>query len=236
MQNKWWVRLELNNGKPSLIEEYAKYLGIKVDKREDGFFISSVEFDKYHDHNDLFNYVEPFLKKIQGFIFIQEGFSIPLSFDLIEKKEENGTSSCYMQSSEVINMRARVSMQVLVNGQPVEDINDQKLMKYGHIMKKNEAVEKVLTLMSEPTYMNMYKVIELLTESYGGEASLVNTGIISKGKLKQLKQNLNHPGLSGEKARHIKSHGNVSKDMYLPEEQLRNEMSQFIKRWMDSLH
>ncbi|MCM3088651.1 hypothetical protein M3557_12035 [Bhargavaea ginsengi] len=231
MNTKWWVRINFRNNNQEIFEQYLTYFGLLIDKREDGLYISTNNFEIL-EYEEIADQMNTLIKVLQGFMALGGHPLTAITFDRVISDEGEGRRTMYIPVNVTFKIRTTVTAYTELNGFPGPLVNHDELKHLGLVISRNVRARKIMILLAESNYVNLYKIIELIEEHYGGEQKCIASGIITSKELKLLKRNLNNPALSGDKARHIKSFGDVAPNNRLSEALIRQKIIELAKRWI----
>src|SRR5690625_4735358 len=208
----WWVNLIIDDFYKDLIYKYAQYVGIGIKSKSKGLYITHSKFAECYTEDEVFDCLEGvrkqakrLIRELTGYIVLMSGKSVDIAIGNLEHHLNGNVIVCSVVKTDITIKSKSISYQI-VNGIKVNvDGIDHKVL-----ITEDPDIREILILFTDPNYVNLYKIIEILKLKLGGEKKLIKAGLISSSKLKRIKQNLNNPQLSGKQARHYKFHGNVA--------------------------
>jgi hypothetical protein len=96
---------------------------------------------------------------------------------------------------------------------------------------------EALQIMGRPeptTWIDLYKVHEIIRDAMGGQASLINSGWVTRDDLSAFTASANRPDVTGADARHARMGGGPPKrTMQIAE--ARDFIGRLLTTWLDSL-
>jgi len=102
-------------------------------------------------------------------------------------------------------------------------------------MRHPDAAE-ALQIMGRPeptTWIDLYKVYEVVREAQGGEVGLIRSDLATKPDISAFTGSANLPSVSGEDARHARLAGTPKRTMQIAE--ARDFIGRLLTTWIDSL-
>jgi hypothetical protein len=85
--------------------------------------------------------------------------------------------------------------------------------RYVELAKKDEDVADVIRILGQPDpldWYDVYKVWEIVEKSVRGTRQVVDQGWATRADINRFTASANHPGISGDKARHARRPGSPS--------------------------
>jgi hypothetical protein len=138
--------------------------------------------------------------------------------------------------SEPIRARAKVCpATVLIDGVPVPT-SEPKGVRYARSAAQNPDVADALRILGQfeddLDWYDLYKAWEIVKTAAGGKDAVVAAGWVNELDLDTFTMSANHPGVSGEGARHARMSGTPRQSMSLQEGT--NFVRGLVSAWIES--
>lgn len=148
---------------------------------------------------------------------------------------DSGTHHVVQAVTAVSRSRARVGAVIVGDGEPAP-APLRKEQRYAALAAGDPEVDEALRTMSagDLDWSRLYKVYEIVRESYGGEAALISAEPgVTKAQVGAFTGSANRPDVSGPTARHARMAGAPPRrSMSLQEG--RDFIRKLMRLWMDS--
>ena len=160
---------------------------------------------------------------------LDPGYTPVVLTDRYENRENGDLVEPPMVALEV-HMRGRGRM--TVGGPPL----GQPLLNAG---SANSDVADLLRIAGRParlmTWIDLYKVYEIVTTAMGGPDQVANAGWANKSELSRFRASANRPGLSGDEARHARMGGDDPTFEPMSSSEGQNFALRLAKQFIDSI-
>lgn len=132
--------------------------------------------------------------------------------------------------------RARASA-VVVGGNPAP-LPPPKGPRYARLAEQDTDVAHVLRILGQPEpldWYDLYKVWEILEQAIGGKEEVERRGWATKADINRFTASADHPGLSGDAARHARAKGRPPRPaLKMPLSQADAMMRRLAANWIES--
>jgi hypothetical protein len=153
---------------------------------------------------------EALMKQVNGIARALDGGYQPVALTS-RYTDPNGNASVIFGVGAA-HGRSRVTASgMVINGQPVAP-QPPKGPRYAALAAKDPDVADALRILGQPDnldWYDLYKAYEIVEHNSGGSATIVANGWAAKSDLKRLTISANHPGISGDLARHARRPGSA---------------------------
>jgi hypothetical protein len=141
-------------------------------------------------------------------------------------------------SAGVAEARAKVRAVATVtrNGVPVPQ-PPPKGPRYVKLAAQDPDVADALRVLGQPTpldWYDIYKVLEIVENAVGGARQIENSGWATKADIDRLTASANHPGISGDEARHARMKGTPGANRYLTIHEADGLVRRLVANWIES--
>jgi hypothetical protein len=225
---KWEAMLE---GDEFDLQALPDHFDTDPQVRGDGglYWLSTSTFDSQHEAALVQEAARAVVARINGAMrLLDNGFqSVSLSG---RYRNENGDHVVLGIASAVLRLRTGV---VGITGgthgpRPIGP------REYAQLGTTDIAAADVLLVLGrgDLDWYDLWKVFEIVREDIGGEAAIIRKGLATKSVVSAFRVSANHPGVSGEAARHARMPGVPKRTMAIG--QGRTFISDLARSWMKS--
>jgi len=169
------------------------------------YYLQSSEFDSLTSADEVRERGIALIKILNGAAKLCRDNFRDVAEDGITRVEDDGSRHHYVYLEGAITMRAKVSAQVTVitsNGsQPAVD-QPSPLESWFRLAQKHKPVADALHFYREDSWINLYKVYEVIKDDVGGKHIVVNKGWVSEPDLSRFTQTAQSRAALGDYARH----------------------------------
>lgn len=170
----------------------------------DSYVLKSTEFAELRDSTAVTERADQILRDINGLMRVMLSDYHSVSLGGTERVNSDGTRNVFISISDVVNVRGRVSLTVTrSDGTEVESnvVHADHLLS---VCSNNPSLNRAISLISNGDYswVNLYRVYEVIEKHAGGEERLVAFGWTSKSMIRRFRHTANHPDAIGDDARH----------------------------------
>jgi hypothetical protein len=109
--------------------------------------------------------------------------------------------------------------------------------RYLKLAEQDESVATALRILGRPEpldWYDLYKLWEIVEHSAGGTSQVVAQGWATKGDIGRFTASANHPGISGDRARHARLKGMPGQDRVMPMAEGDAFVRRLIANWIES--
>lgn len=132
-------------------------------------------------------------------------------------------------------VRAQAGM-ILINGVPVPQ-SPPKGPRYMKLAEQDPNVADILRVLGQPEpldWYDIYKAWEILEHAVGGWRQVETRGWASKADINRLTASANHPGISGDEARHARMQGTPGSDQTMTIREADGLVRRLVANWIES--
>ncbi len=178
-------------------------------ERRDGFLIEADAFDSLARAEDVVAKAAELLQILSGVLQIERGVLHPLRTGAVIKKHDDGKEDVFAFFHETLNVRAEVGAVVVYagdsTGTPVA-VPQPRLtsVQAVDLALRDPVMAKALRLLGQgaKTWVDMYRLYEVLEGDLGGQHKTQSLSWISEVDLKRFKHSANSVSVGGDAARH----------------------------------
>ena len=135
-------------------------------------------------------------------------------------------------------MKVRGTVTVTVDGKPVvEAPTTPKSLRYMKLAGQDSNVADAIRVMGQPDQLDwydLYKVWEIIRDAAGNQKEVVKRGWATDSDLNRLTASANHPGISGDQARHARMSGTPSAKSTMTVREGEALVRRLMARWIES--
>jgi hypothetical protein len=132
--------------------------------------------------------------------------------------------------------RTRAAAVVVSGGVPVPE-PPPKGPRYVALAEQDANVADVLRILGQPgslDWYDIYKAWEIVEHAAGGSRQAVARGWVTKADIDRLTASANHPGISGDKARHARMSGTPGPNRTMTMSEADALVRRLVARWIES--
>jgi len=202
---KWLVRLK---GERFDLEDLPSLLrSPELNATEDNgfYYLQSSEFDSLTSADEVRERGIALIKILNGAAKLYRDNFRDVAEDGITRVENDGSRHHYVYLEGGITPRAKVSAQVTVitsNGSQPAVGQPSPLESWFRLAQKHKPVADALHFYREDSWINLYKVYEVIIDDVGGEHIVVSNGWVSGSYLSRFTQTAQSRAALGDYARH----------------------------------
>ena len=179
------------------------------------FILESTDFNSLTDAKDVKNKASEILALVNGAAKLDLGVRKPLSVAHVVKVKDDGNREVFVEVSDTIIMRDRVTVSVVGADGTVREIRQVSLIpNWVADAQRDENVAKVLRLfgIGHRNWVNLYRIYELVENDIGGISNIVKKGWATRKAIERFNHTANSPGAIGNESRHGKQTSQPPKD------------------------
>ena len=235
---EWKVFL---TGDESDLNELSKSFcgpNLAIVREEEGFVLKSSRFSEVNNSSAIRENAENLLVLLNGGARLALGARKAIALGHIARIGDDGSRSCFLFPAP-IRVTARVlspSIRITHADGGAEEFNPaDPVVGWVNAGLKTEPVAKVLRLLAtkEPSWENLYRILEVVEEDMCGLGAIVQQGWATRKKLKRFKHTASSPSVIGDDARHGKERTQPpAKPMTFSE--ARSLIESVVRDWLDT--
>ena len=235
---KWKIQLVGDDFDLKELEKsFSNSSNYSITKENDGYYLSSSEFDSCKEIEEIKNKLRNILDVLNGAKILAIGGNKPLECGSIVKEKSNGTREIFVELSDTFTLRDSVSIimkdsagKIIDEVHPADEV--PKWLTYG---LRDEKLKRALRIYGKErhTWVGLYKIYEIVEDALGEMQNLIEQGWASKSSIRRFKHTANSPDVIGDGARHGKQITNgPKKPMSISE--ARSLIETLLIRWLNS--
>lgn len=210
---RWIVELR---GHPFDFEDLPDLLvgsPLAVEKHGSGWILSPELFAGMTDANAVRELAETRTRLLDGLHRCTSHDAGPIAMGAVQSVDEKGTKTTHMFIQDTISVRAKARLSVIRNGVELPDDSVGRLRPLAQLALEDQTAAAILRFMSNRpvTWHDLYKVCEIVLSDAGGMRRVVERGWATRAEIEHFKETANHPGASGDAARHGVQKGGYTK-------------------------
>ncbi|MBE0415062.1 MAG: hypothetical protein IBX36_00770 [Dehalococcoidia bacterium] len=202
---KWLVRLK---GEKFDLEDLPRLLHspeLAVSEENGFYYLQSSEFESLTSSDEVRKRGIDLIDKLNGAAKLYRGNFQDVSEDGITHVEDDGRCHRYVYLEGTVTGRGKLRANAtVISPDGTEKKVDQptNLETWIGIANKYKPVADALHFFRQHSWVNLYKVYEIIRDDVGGENAIIAQHRVSKGKLKRFKQTAQSRAALGDYARH----------------------------------
>jgi hypothetical protein len=125
---------------------------------------------------------------------------------------------------------------VVSGGVPVPE-PPPKGPRYVNLAEQDADFADVLRVLGQPgslDWYDLYKAWEIVRDAVGGWRQVVARGWVTKADIDRLKASANHPGISGDEARHARMSGTPGPNRTMTMSEADAQVRRLVANWIES--
>jgi hypothetical protein len=217
------LRILLENSNSSIVYKDGQY------------YISLNESSEYSNASDVYIYCRLLLQKLNKVAaFCIDSYSpVNLGGCVIELEDDRESVSIFVSPAKATFYA--LPPKIFIGGQEVGESKESKVDNLLEVAKQFKPIDDALHFFSEPTWINMYKVYEVISDDLGGEHKLKNVNWVDKSDIDRFTGTAQSRQLIGDDARHAKAkYIGPNKPMNIQEAKIL--IKTLMNAWIDSKH
>jgi hypothetical protein len=139
-------------------------------------------------------------------------------------------------ATQMIRPNQRATVLHLRNGVPVPK-SPPKGPRYVRLAEQDPNVADALRILGQPEpldWYDIYKIFEIVQNVVGGPKEIEKGGWAREADLDRLKASANHPGISGDEARHARMKGTPGPDKGMTIREADDLIRRLVANWIES--
>ena len=197
----------------------------------DGYYLESSAIEGAGGQPDSMA-VEALVKRINGVARANDQDFRPVRLQGRYTAPDGGV--CIAPPTARVEIREKAT--VLKVGVPVLDA-PPKGPRYVRLAERDPDVADMLRILGQPErldWYDIYKAWEILEHAVGGRRNVEARDWASKADIDRLTASANHPGISGDGARHARMEGTPGPSRFMPMREADALMRQLAANWIES--
>lgn len=203
---QWFVRL---TGTSVDLEELIPLLEgspLSLLRDHEGILLSSDGFRDVNDIDELLVVAGQYLSLLNGTARLVLGAMNPFGIAHVKCIKDDGTATVSVTITETLTLRGHVQVVMLGEDGPVEVPRYPRgfLARWIAHAERSERAAKALRLWGtgEFSWVNLYRIYELIRADLAGGKELENRGWTTRAAIDRFTASANHPDVAGDTARH----------------------------------
>ena len=201
----------------------------------DGYYL---EASALQDSNGQLNAdaAEPLMKRINGVARAADQGFRPVRLRGRYTAPDGTMSVVILADAAEGRSKVRGVAKVLVNGAPVPE-PPPKGPRYVKLAEQDPDVADVLRVLGQPgplDWYDIYKVWEIVEQAIGGSKQVEARGWATEADINRLTASANHPGISGDEARHARMKGSPNPSRVMTMGEADALVRRLVANWIES--
>ncbi len=151
-------------------------------------------------------------------------------------KDDGATIVTGETANQVIRAKQRAVAVVLKDGVPVPQ-PPPKGYRYLRLAEQDPNIADALRILGQPDpldWYDIYKIFEIVQNAVGGTKEIEKRGWATAADLNRLTASANHPGISGDEARHARMKGTPGPDKGMSIREADDLIRRLAANWIES--
>jgi hypothetical protein len=200
-----------------------------------GYYLESSALQDVNGQIDT-NTAQALVKRINGAArTIDHGFQ-PVSLSGRYTAPDGTTSVVISGATLMGRSKMKAAATVLKNATPVPEPLP-KGPRYMKLAEKEPEVADALRILGQPEpldWYDIYKAWEIVEHAVGGWRQIEKRGWATKADIDRLTSSANHPGISGDDARHARMKGSPGPNRSMTMREADGLVRRLVARWIES--
>jgi len=201
----------------------------------DGYYL---EFSALQDASGQLDHsaAEPLVKRINGAARAADQGFRPVHLRGRYTAPDGTMSVMVSTDTAEARSRARATAVVVSGGIPVPE-PPPKGPRYVKLAEQDADVADVLRVLGQPApldWYDIYKAWEIVEHALGGSRQVVAQGWVTKADIDRLTASANHPGISGDEARHARMSGTPGSNRTMTMSEADALVRRLVANWIES--
>jgi hypothetical protein len=199
------------------------------------YYLESVALEDSKGQIDL-NAARALIKRINGIgRVIDPGYQPVLLTDQYTASDGSVTVAL---PTATLRLRPKLQATAVVtrNGVPVPP-PPPKAPRYAKLAEQDSEVADALRVLGQPDpldWYDIYKVWEIVEHAVGGSRQVEKRGWVTKADIDRLTASANHPGISGDEARHARMKGTPGAKAVMSMSEADSLVRRLVANWIES--
>lgn len=218
---KWLVRIKGDTFDLEDLPALLRSPELTITKENGFYYLESSEFDSLTSADEVRERGVALIKMMNGAAKLYRNNFRDISEDGVIRIEDNGRRHQYVFSKSVLIGRAKLSAKATVttsNGTQVTVNQPSVIETWLGLAKKYKLVADVLHFFREDTWINLYKIYEVVRDDVRDKHTIVKNGWVSGAELSRFTRTAQSRAALGDFARHaIEKYKSPAQPMSLAE-------------------
>jgi hypothetical protein len=203
--------------------------------RSDGYYLESSALQDTNGQLDH-SAAEPLVKRINGVARAADQDFRPVHLRGRYTAPDGTMSVVVLAGTAEARSRAWAAAVVVSGGVPVPE-PPPKGPRYVKLAEQDADVADVLRVLGQPDpldWYDIYKAWEIVEQAVGGPPHVVAQGWAAKADIERLTASANHPGISGDAARHARMRGTPGPNRTMTISEADALVRRLVANWIES--
>ncbi len=199
-----------------------------------GYYVESSDIVVSEGQPDVSS-AEALLKRVNGAARVLASDFQPVQLRGRYTSPDDATSVVLV--GDVATVRARAVAGAVVIDGDVAPTPSPKGVRYIKLAQQDPDVADALRVLGQPSsldWYDIYKAWEIVGNAVGGPKKVAAEGWATEADIRRLKASANHPGISGEDARHARMTGDPSQNRTMTISEAEALIRHLITKWIES--
>ena len=231
---EWIVIVDGDSNDLQWLADNLKTPELSFERKDDTWVLKSSYIIPQLGYDSVRNKATELLQAINVDMMLKDRLSKHIVVNDVIKVSDDGKKTFVKNISCTVVISDRCEAVVTRNGVVVEDNRPKINADFVKLSQKDSNVQKVFRLMaSELDWVNLYRIYEVIESDIGGLKILADKGWASESKLKLFKHTANHPGATGDIARHGALNSQPPQ-VPMSIQEARNLVKNLVSNWLQS--
>jgi hypothetical protein len=203
--------------------------------RSDGYYLESSALQDSNGQLDQ-SAAEPLVKRINGVARAADQGLRPVHLRGRYSSPDGTMSVVAFADVAEARSKVRAAAVVVSGGVPVPE-PPPKGPRYVKLAEQDADVADVLRVLGQPgslDWYDIYKAWEIVAHAVGGWRQVVARGWVTKADIDRLTASANHPGISGDEARHARMSGTPGPNRTMAMSEADALVRRLVANWIES--
>lgn len=201
----------------------------------DGYYLEASTLQDSTGQLDV-NAAEPLIKRINGVARAADQAFRPVRLKGRYTAPDGATSVVISGETAEARLKARATATVLVNGAPAPQ-PPPKGPRYVKLAELDPDVADALRVLGQAgplDWYDIYKAWEIVEQAVGGSKQVDAKGWATAAEINRLTASANHPGISGDEARHARMKGSPGPSRVMTMGEADALVRRLVANWIES--
>lgn len=199
--------IQLGGSKSDLDDLCAVFTSppIKVESRGNSYFLKAESLSALQSHKEVEVQAAELVALLAGASRLTLGSRATIHVANIALLNDDGTRSVFLAAHDTIGVTVRAELEIRsADGKITRVLPAARAPEWMSIAVSNPAVAKALRLFgaNSGSWVDLYRILEVIIGNVGGVDALAARGWITKAKIRLFKHTANSVAASGDEARH----------------------------------
>ncbi len=233
--SEWFVKITGNKSDLEDLSHLFNTEELKIVEESDGYYLHSNKFDLYKEAREIKSFAVNLLETLTGVARLSIPELQPLKLGALAKENATGGRDLNIVVNETIHIRSRVSGDITVNHNGVEQKPKTPIAVVGFKVAQNdEQVDRAMRLWGkDPNHWNNhYKILEIIMSDTGN--NIFNDGWANKKKVGLLKRTANNSEALGDDAARHAHRRNIPPPKPMTIQEAQHLIKELLTKWIES--